>query len=98
MLMGDMVRRAAQLFGWKVAIIEGPKRFRYSEVNSKVNRPAHGLWLLLPDLPSGASAIRAESLFQPEPPLYHVKLFTHSAYVLNRVLSCNSSGVNGETQ
>lgn len=43
MLIGDMLRRDARLFGRKVAVIEGSQRFRYSEVNSRVNRLANGL-------------------------------------------------------
>ena len=40
MLIGDMLHRAAKLYGRKVALIEGPNRFPYSEVNSRVNRLA----------------------------------------------------------
>ena len=43
MLMGDMLRRDAKLFGRKTALIEGSQRFLYSEVNSRVNRLANGL-------------------------------------------------------
>lgn len=43
MLIGDMLHRAAKLYGRKVALIEGPNRFPYSEVNSRVNRLANGL-------------------------------------------------------
>ena len=42
-LIGDMLRRDAKLYGRKVAIIEGPQRFTYSEINSRANRLAHGL-------------------------------------------------------
>jgi fatty-acyl-CoA synthase len=43
MLIGDMLRRDAKLFGQKVGIIDGEKSFTYSEINNRANRLAHAL-------------------------------------------------------
>ena len=43
MLIGDMLRRDAKLFGQKVGLIDGGKSFTYSEMNSRANRLAHAL-------------------------------------------------------
>lgn len=42
-LIGDMIRRAAKLYSRKVALIGGPLRFTYDEVNHRVNRLANAL-------------------------------------------------------
>lgn len=43
MLLGDILRRDAKLFGKKIALIDEEKNFIYSEVNARANRLANGL-------------------------------------------------------
>ena len=42
MLIGDMLRRDAKLYGKKIGLIDGEKKFSYSELNHRVNRLANG--------------------------------------------------------
>lgn len=42
MLIGDMLRRDAKLYGKKIGLIDGEKRLSYSELNHRVNRLANG--------------------------------------------------------
>ena len=43
LLVDDFLRRAAQLYPTKTAIIDGPRRFTYGEFQARVNRFAHAL-------------------------------------------------------
>jgi fatty-acyl-CoA synthase len=43
MLIGDILRRDAKLYGKKRGLIDGTKGFSYSELNTRVNRLANGL-------------------------------------------------------
>lgn len=43
MLLGDIVRRDAKLYGKKVGLIHEEKHFTYREINNRVNRLANGL-------------------------------------------------------
>lgn len=43
MLIGDMLRRAARLYGRKESIIDGRKSFSYADVNSRANRLTNSL-------------------------------------------------------
>ncbi len=52
MLTGDMLRRSAQRFPNKAAVICGGDRFSYAELETRANRLAHALLKL--DLPKGS--------------------------------------------
>jgi len=41
--VGDILRRDAKLYGKKIGLIDGDKRFSYAELNHRVNRLANGL-------------------------------------------------------
>lgn len=43
MLLGDIVRRNAKLYGEKIGLIDGEKHFSYREINNRVNRLSNGL-------------------------------------------------------
>ena len=43
LLVDDFLRRAAQLYPAKTAIIDGQHRFTYGEFQARVNRFAHAL-------------------------------------------------------
>lgn len=43
MLVGDILRRDAKLYGKKIGLIDREKNFTYSEVNTRANRLANGL-------------------------------------------------------
>jgi long-chain acyl-CoA synthetase len=42
LLVGDILRRDAKLYGNKIGLIDGEKKFTYSELNHRVNRLANG--------------------------------------------------------
>jgi long-chain acyl-CoA synthetase len=52
MLLGDIVRRDAKLYGKKVGLIDEEKHFTYREINNRVNRLANGL--MRPGLEKGS--------------------------------------------
>jgi long-chain acyl-CoA synthetase len=43
LLVGDILRRDAKLYGKKIGLIDGEKKFSYAELNHRVNRLANGL-------------------------------------------------------
>ena len=43
LLIGDMLRRDAKLYGKKTALVQDDKRFSYAELNARCNRLANGL-------------------------------------------------------
>ncbi|MBP1735647.1 MAG: long-chain fatty acid--CoA ligase, partial [Deltaproteobacteria bacterium] len=43
MLIGDMIRRDARLYGGKTGLIEGDMHFTYTELNSRTNKLANAL-------------------------------------------------------
>jgi long-chain acyl-CoA synthetase len=43
MLLGDIVRRNAKLYGKKVGLIDGERYFTYSQINYRVNRLSNGI-------------------------------------------------------
>jgi len=43
MLVGDILRRNAKLYGKKIGLVDGQKRFTYKQINERVNRLANAL-------------------------------------------------------
>lgn len=43
MLVGDILRRNAKLYGTKIGLIDGDKAFSYAEIDSRVNRLSNAL-------------------------------------------------------